>query len=264
MIAVDRFERSAAVSMQPKAAPLGKFRHDGHINSDVKEASDLAILPDGRFLVVSDTKAKLGIVIPSGRVEHIELEHSGKKASGFEAVAFNPSEQRLFVVREEKNELIRYDWRGSGRASYDKTFELALDGKKNKGIEGACFLPKRGLLLAKEGDPKQLLLFAESGKGKPVKIDIAKDIKDACGDFAGLAFDAKSGHLFICSEESSLVVEARLVDENGKLTCKLVAQHALTDKQGKPLERVEGIAVDAQGMLYALSENDGKIHRYKR
>jgi len=242
----------------PIRAPA-TLRHTGHIESGVKEASDLCLMADVLFLVVTDTETTLSIVSLLGKVEDVSLDHLDTP-SELEAVTYDAIDNRLFVVREEASVLERYSFSGKGVATFEKSFPLSLGGPKNKGIEGACFLPGVGLLLAKEGKPKQLLLLAESGKGAPVVLTVDPRILAACGDFSGLAFDPVSRHLFICSQESACLVEAT-IDGNG---ATFLMQSDLVDAKGKSLKRVEGIAVGMDGTVFALTENDGKIHTFRR
>lgn len=248
------------------------FKAFEQIKVELEEPSDLFVMPNGALCVVSDTAAKVEAHFPSGAVETFKLEGLPRKASGLEASCYDPNKGRLFVVSEENDELLRYDLKPSRplRASLDKTRELKTRGDKNKGIEGIAYLPKTlsptgeaQLVVAKEGDPRELFLLDDSGKGPRIAIKLDKNIKDHATDFSAVTVHPKTGHLFVVSDETSHVVELELVRRNGELQARLVGAAELCDHKGDPLERLEGIAFDVSGALCVVQENARKILRLR-
>jgi uncharacterized protein YjiK len=276
------------------------FEVDRAIDVGISEPSDVTELPGGAFFVVSDVEAA-GMIVPrKGKPVRVELSAAAEGESGFEAVAFDAKRKRLLVVREEHHELAVLRWAGTARAqpaleqlrplpaigasAKDET-KKKKDGKRgkkkkgkkdkkgkagNKGVEGMAFLPasasptkKAQLLLCKEAKPRALVLLDADGGGTPTEIALDPAIEAACADFSGLAVDPKSGHVFLCSDESATFAEIALV---GGRTPRgeLVAVTPLRDPDGEPLERVEGIAFDERGDLFVLLENDCVLWRFAR
>lgn len=88
-------------------------------------------------------------------------------------------------------------------------------------------------------------------------------IAEACHDFSGLAVDPKSGHVFLCSDESATVAE--IVITRGRAPRgELVAVTELRSPKGAWLECVEGLAFDDRGDLFVLLENDRELWRFAR
>ncbi len=262
--------RPGSTSRSGGAAPA-RFAPKGQLQTRVKEASDVVALGAGRFAVVSDTRAALFVVDSRGRSLKLELEGI-KGESELEGVAYDPVKQRLFVSREERGELLRYTWKGGAdRPVLEKKLDAGVDGSDNKGIEGLAYLPagqsptsQAQLLGVKEGRPRQLLAFADSGKGEPVEVDLDKELKRRLDDFSALAVDPKTGHVFIASDESSAVAQVRLVRDGKRLKGVLVQSLELHDGAGGRLERIEGLTFDPKGDLFVLTENDGVLHRLER
>ena len=244
-----------------------------NIKVDLKEASDVVALPDGRFLLVSDCSDEVALVDRTGETSRLKLPHLRSNESSLEAVAYDPARRHLFVAREAEGAILRYRFDARDihpRPEFESRFSLDLDFKKNKGIEGLAFLPaahsptrQDRLLLAREGKPKALYLSAPSGDEHPKKIRLDGKTKSVSSDFSGLAVDPKTGHVFISSDESSLVAELRLVARGRKVRAKLLGTYPLRDA-GDRLEKMEGLAFDAEGDLFVLLENASELIHYER
>lgn len=242
------------------------------IKTGLKEASDVTALPNGGFVVVGDLSDNIAIIDRDGDPVKVKLEGLKDGKSGLEAVAYSPRRGELFVASEEKNKILRYKFDPKkGTAKLDKKFEVDLGGAKNKGIEGMAWLSgevsptgRPQLLIAKEGDPKTLALLDEDGGGKPKLIDLDRALKDVAKDLSAVAVDPVTGHLFVSSDEASLVAEVKLKNKGGKLTAELVQALPLRDEHDDPLERVEGIAFDSKGNLHVLLENESRLLKLER
>lgn len=245
-------------------------------STGVKEASDVAALPGGRFLVVSDQKTKVRVLNADSSYVPVEIPDLPKNESQFEAVTFDSAKERLIIVREEARELLRYRWSpDSSRPPTldEKKGRVALDkgGPKNKGFEGMTYVPAEFsptgspmLLLAKEGNPKQLWVHDATGAKTKQEVKLDPSVFDACKDFSALAIHPKTGHLYIASDESGSVVEVALRQrDDGKIEGSRVSRpYAMRDRENKRLNRIEGLVFTPNGRLHALTENDGKLHEF--
>lgn len=250
-----------------------RFELTGSLKTGMTEASDVAALPGGRFIVVGDKKDSAVIVGADGKRTTLDLPGLKNGESEIEGVAYDPVRHHLFVSREESRELLRYEWDANSKDApvLEKRFELDGDGPANKGVEGIAYVPgevsptgEPQLLLAKEGQPRELSLLSDNGKGKPLPIKLEREVLAVCKDFSAVTVDPKTGHLFISSDESATVAQVKLVRDGNKVLGKLVQSFPLRDEKGKSLERVEGLAFNEKGDLFVLTENDGKLHQLSR
>ena len=258
------------------------FQIADSLDVGISEPSDVTALPGGTFLVVSDLEPA-GVLV-GRRKGRVAIPGGPDGESGFEAVAYDAERRRLFVVREERHELVVLAWNGTAEGPPEAVLTRALPAiapinkkskknkkGRNKGIEGLTCLPalhsptgRAHLLLAKEAKPRALVLLdGEAGDGDPLEIELDPRIEDACKDFSGLAIDPRSGHVFLCSDESATVAEIALSGDGG-LRSELIGVTELRDRRGERLERVEGIAFDGEGDLFVLLENDCKLWRLAR
>jgi uncharacterized protein YjiK len=252
-----------------------RFEVKGTLATKMPEASDVVALPGGRFLVVGDRKDFAVLVEPDGRRSALKLPGLPNGTSQLEGVAYDSVRHHLFVVREEKRALLRYEWNPDKKSPpvLERRFEVECGGPKNKGIEGLAFIgadvsptgtPQ--LLLAKEGKPRELTLVDDGGnaKGQALPIRLEKEVYAVCRDFSAVAVDPKTGHLFVSSDQSAAVAQIRLVRDGDKVVGKLVHSFPLRNEKGKPLRRVEGLTFNEKGDLFVLTENDGLLHHLGR
>lgn len=257
----------------PVTPGAARFTPGVTLQTHMKEASDVTALPNGRFLVVGDQRDWAVIIGTNGERRELDLPGLKRGKSQLEGVAFDAAKGHLFVSREEAREVLRYSWDGSedSKASLDKTFDVDAGGPLNKGIEGLAYLSgdvsptgTPQLLLAKEGKPRELSLLADSGKGKPLPIKLEKEVRAVCRDFSAATIDPKTGDLFISSDESATVAQVKLFRDGDKVRGRLIQAIPMRTEKGKALERIEGLAFDAKGNLFVLTENDGELHQLSR
>lgn len=267
---------SGAVGWQqkgPKESGPAKFEPAGKLKLKVGEASDVVALPNGRFAIVGDRSDAVHVAEGDKVVKKFHLPDLKNGSSFLEGVAFDPTRNHLFVAREDKAELLRYEWdpSKSDPPRLEKSFKLDDRGPKNKGVEGLAYLPeslsptgKPQLLIAKEGSPRSITLRDDGGGGKDLAVELESQVRSVCKDFSALAVDPRTGHLFISSDQSSTVAQVKLVRDGDKVKGKLVQSFPLRDKDGDKLERVEGLTFDQKGNLFVLTENDGDLHKLER
>lgn len=251
-----------------------RFELAGSLKTGMPEASDVAALPGGRFIVVGDKRDSAVIIDADGKRTALDLPGLKNGKSQLEGVTYDPVRHHLFVSREESHELLRYEWDASKKSStpvLEKRFDLSDHGPSNKGVEGIAYVPgevsptgEPQLLLAKEGKPRELSLIGDGGKGKPLPIKLEREVLAVCRDFSAVTVDPRTGHLFLSSDESSAVAQIKLVRDGDKVIGKLVQSFPLRDEKGKTLERVEGLSFNEKGDLFVLTENNGKLHQLTR
>jgi len=251
-----------------------RFELAGTLKTGMAEASDVAALPGGRFVVVGDKNDSVVIVGSDGKRTSLDLPGLKNGKSQLEGVAYDPVRHHLFVSREESRELLRYEWNPDKKTPpvLEKRFDLDdVNGPTNKGVEGLAYVPgdvsptgQPQLLLAKEGKPRELSLIGDGGKGKPLNVKLEREVLAVCRDFSAATVDPRTGHLFLSSDESATVAQIKLVRDGDKILGKLVQSFPLRDEKGKSLDRVEGLSFNDKGDLFVLTENNGKLHQLNR
>lgn len=134
---------------------------------------------------------------------------------------------------------------------------IGMGRNGNKGFEGLAY-DRAGdrLLVAKEGDP--MSIYEITGFPFSHRAAAALQIEDKADyaaalplrDLSSLYFDARTGHLLALSDESQRIVE---LDKRGKPVSTLslqAANHGLANR----VPQAEGVAMDAAGNLYVISE----------
>lgn len=133
---------------------------------------------------------------------------------------------------------------------------LGLNG--NKGFEGLAYdSVGQRLFVAKERDPVRIYEISgfplqRTGAALAIEVreDLARDRALFVRDLSSLQFDSGTGHLLVVSDESRVIVE---LDTNGKPVGSLSLVAGAAGLKHK-VPQAEGIAMDAAGALYIVSE----------
>lgn len=246
-----------AGSESPLAAILTVI--DSGMKLDAKEPSGVAVLPDGRIVVVDDERGLYDV--DSGR---IDVEHR-KRLRDLEGVTVSGDGKTLYVVSEADAVVHAIAIERDGSFGEPEPLgELPdLDGPSNKGWEGIAWLPARfnperrnRLVAVHEGNPRRVGLFDPDDLGNEELLKLPGDVKDALADLSDIAVDPATGNLFLLSDESSAIAEVKLVREDGELALETVGIRKLPFKKGL---RPEGLAFDGNGNLLVVTEGDAKL-----
>ena len=214
-------------------------------------SSGIAHLASGETLIVHD---KLGV---------FQVTRGGKprrlvERDGLEDIACDPAGRRVFVVSEDEGAIHEYRVRRRGDAG------LALEdlreprrlpnlgGRKNAGWEGIAFLsrprgwPQASLVCVHEGRPRRIAVLALPDLEPVVSEKLPKRAKRLLPDVAGVAVDAKRGHLFLVSDRSRTIIEFS-VSRGRAVALEPLASLALPLEADK---KPEGLCLDARGRLW--------------
>ncbi|AHL73865.1 DNA-binding protein [Stutzerimonas stutzeri] len=133
-------------------------------------------------------------------------------------------------------------------ASYD----LGFEGAGNKGFEGLAWNPRsRRLLLAKERDPQGLFeLSIPDDGGIAGALEAQPEQPLLVRDISSVAFDPRTGHTLMLSDESRLLVELDLQGRPRSFISLLGGLNGLVDG----IDQAEGVAMDERGDIYVVGE----------
>ena len=155
-----------------------------------------------------------------------------------EGITINSTNDTLFVVEEGNRAVVKYtlDGRNSGR------FTVFVSGASTNGLEGIAINPTtKHIFVLHEKDPRELIeLTATGSKIRTIDISFADDL-------SGLCFSLSADKLLFVSDESKSLYE---IDLDGKLLRYWEI----------PVEKLEGVAMDQNGLVYIVAESESKLY----
>lgn len=158
--------------------------------------------------------------------------------------------QRLFKVRLDEQTL-------ELKAEGQKSLSLGIGLSGNYGFEGLAWDPEGGrLFVAKERPVRiyEIRGFPEMQAGQGFAVDVTDNPKRDrdlfVRDVSSLQYDRRTGHLLALSDESRLVLE---LDIEGRPISSLSLRRGSKGLKST-VPQAEGVAMDADGTLYLVSE----------
>lgn len=136
------------------------------------------------------------------------------------------------------------------------SISLGANSGGNKGFEGIAWDGRnQRILLAKERSPFGLfsLPFPDVEEGVAAPAPVLQELPSAqvfMRDFSSLAVDHRTGHLLVLSDESRMLLELDTEGNPVSFISLAVGFNGLTSS----IKQAEGVAMDAQGTIYIVSE----------
>lgn len=207
---------------------------------DVPEPSDLAIDETGKILwTVISTPGPDSVVqldLTGKRVK--TLKHAGEDLEG---VAYDPSNQTLWVAEENKRRIVHLDLDGNVKSKHD----LYLSGEQNSGLEGICLNDGQDMFLLNEKRPG---LFIELNTNHSIA---AMDTLAFAADYSGISYDPSSACFWIVSDQSRRLY----------LWSKTAG---IIKEYGLPFPKAEGVAFDrTTNLIYIVSDTERRLYVYQ-
>lgn len=132
-------------------------------------------------------------------------------------------------------------------------FDLGYADDANKGFEGLAWdRANQRFLLGKEKRPIALFSLATDGQKVTGELQELRDLGGIITDLAGLTVDPRSAHVLVLSQESHLLVELNKDYQPSNYIALLRGLHGLQHF----IPQAEGVALDADGNLYIISERN--------
>lgn len=287
--------RRALEVLTGRAAPDVKpteLRVAGRFATGLDEQSALTFVDEALGLVAIDDESSVLWRVPlpegegarSGRakdVEAIPLRADDGALSKLEGLTWDAKSRSFLVVDEDSGTVSELALRARGdQYSLGAPEALGrlerLGNGANKGWEGLTILPaehapdrKARLVAVHEGDPAAIGIFDRKSLKLESVIELPASMDPMPRDLSDLAFDAKTGHFFVLSDESRTVWEVDLRKTTQLLgagpplsTWALVPIHAT--KLPNDDEKPEGLAIDHRGNLWVSFEVEGALLKLSR
>ena len=264
--------------------------------TNVAEQSAMAFISGKHgFLVVDDETSVLWAVsAPRGDAPLVKtaLRKDDGKLKGLEGVVIDHELSQVLTVSENRRTVhalsldTSQDVPKLGKPKLLGT--LPKPSKANKGWEGLAILPgsaspdkKPRLVTVQEGEPPLLVIcdrhpIKAGGKFEvEAKVPLPAEIAAVMPDLSDLAFDPKTGHLMLLSDEGHGIYECALgftthaVGGRPVSTWGLVpiGHTELPELTGDIRLQAEGLDFDAQGDLFIIGEGRTSLlhlHRQSR
>jgi uncharacterized protein YjiK len=215
-------------------------------NNDLKPKMIIQLsIPEPSGLTYNNTTGNLYTVTDGDFGKIYETTTSGKlvrtiytSCKDMEGIAINSSNDTLFIVEEEKCNIVKYTLQGqlTGKILVPVTRE------GQNGLEGIAIHPTmKHIFIVNEKRPRILLELTPTGKVVTLtKISFADDL-------SGLCFVPGTDHLLLVSHESHSLFE---IDLSGKMLRSWKI----------PVEQAEGVAIDQNGQVYIVCDKTSQLY----
>ena len=169
------------------------------------------------------------------------------------------SDGRIAILDERRAQLTTFYLAPDAQfidAAMLRSIDLGRSRAHNKGFEGVAWVGRnQRMLLAKERSPFGLfsLPFPAADDGLELATQSLQELPSGqvfMRDLSSLAVDQRTGHLLVLSDESRMLLE---LDEEGNPVSFIslaMGFNGLTSS----IKQAEGVAMDAQGTIYIVSE----------
>lgn len=233
----------------------------------VIQAKPLAGLAEAETSGLSWSPLSNTLYTVTGRIPKlVELSLTGEVLRVVELRGFSDpegvevlSDGRIAVIDERRAEMTIFHLPlGATFIDGDALVSISLGHMNagNKGFEGVAWDARnQRMLLAKERSPFGLfsLPFPEQDESDSAAPQTLLELRSKhvfMRDFSSLAVDQRTGHVLVLSDESRMLLE---LDEQGNPVSFIslaVGFNGLT----RSIKQAEGVAMDAEGTIYVVSE----------
>lgn len=247
---------------------MTQWRERSVVELAVPQASGVACLGDGLFLVVDDDRGvylageKGGADLISSREDHRELRD-------LEGICLSP-DGAAWVLSERTSAVYSLSVAREGRDVEVGPPTLVAEiehiaRKKNKGWEGIALWrgPTTRVVACHEAKPKRVGVFAVDTLETLAMLELPDSIKDALGDISDLTVDPETGRLLLLSDESAAIAEAEFVLDDDSAPTGLVLVELTELRLGKK-EKAEGLCFDEAQVLWMVTDGDPHLRAFGR
>ena len=240
------------------------FIQTGVVELAVPQASGIASVGEGRFLVVDDDRG-VYLAREDGDAHPVSSRDDHKSLRDLEGICISP-DGCAWVLSERTSLVISLSIERSGADLSLGVPQVVgalphIARKHNKGWEGLAILPgdPPRVLACHEAKPKRVGVFSLETLETDRMLSFPKRLRRALADVSDLCVDPETGHLLLLSDESACIVEARI--ELGAAELSPVATTPLD--LGKK-EKAEGLCFDAAGQLWLVTDGDAHLRSFSR
>ncbi|MEM9874739.1 MAG: SdiA-regulated domain-containing protein [Myxococcota bacterium] len=223
----------------------------------VPEASGVARLPDGRFLVVDDERGPFLC-----RPDHApEVVATATPLSDLEGVAVSDDGASMWLLSERDGSVWRGPVEGEDERPLTRLGALPRLGKRrNRGWEGLAWAPAptlggRDFLVAThQRQPRVVGLFDPVTLAPHATFPLPRAARKSLGDLNDVTVHPQTGRLLVVSGRKARLAELALA--GGEFELIHVWRLPGGKKDGVP----EGITYDQHGSLWVVTDGEGWLY----
>ncbi|MBN1674465.1 MAG: SdiA-regulated domain-containing protein [Kiritimatiellae bacterium] len=229
----------------------------------LRGASGITFHPRRKTLFAVSDRGELAEIRPDGT----KVRQRRFSRADLEGITLDPASDRLYAVWEGPERIVEIDvetWQLLREFEVERTFNgrTVFSGGDNHGLEAIAFVPdpkdpdggtffvsNQSPSLKKKSEPSVLVRLRVPLRSAERRGGLARILNVyslGVADLAGCCFDARSGHLFVVSDDENLLLE---VDLDGRVLKRGIL----------PGNDQEGIVLDDQGFLYVAQDSGGII-----
>lgn len=219
----------------------------------VQEASGVARLPDGSFLVVDDERGvfRAWLERPSERLR------TGEGLEDLEGVCVSADGATAWLLSERDGAVWRH---ALDEGQPDGGVRLGAlprqSNKKNRGWEGLAFAPAGTLaddeilVAVHQRGPRLVGLFDPMSLEERAVLSLPRAVKKHLGDLNDVSVHPVTGHIVVVSGKKGMLAELALVEGELDEVRSFRIDHAKDDVP-------EGITYDGDGRLWLVTDGEG-------
>jgi len=239
--------------------PRARVAFEGPLG--VQEASAVARLPSGRFLVVDDEKGVFRYRLPQpGDSPDPELLESARGLADLEGICLDDRGTTAWVLAERDGGLWKHAVDGDDLGPGRRVGQLPrLNKRKNHGWEGIAHAgagtlrAEPTLVAVHQTKPRRIGLFDPDTLRQRGLFRLPKDARKTLDELNDITVSG-DGFLVVVSGKAGIVAELRLAGDELELTR---AQRVDHDDDDVP----EGITFDADGHLWLVTDGGGWLRQ---
>lgn len=222
----------------------------------IAEASAVAALPNGRFLIADD-EAGLFICAPGASPQKASKNIRGD----LEGVCISDTGDTAYVLCERRGRVWRADIGSAGLVNEVELGRLPALGARNRGWEGICWAgphwhSRPALLAAHQRSPALLGVFELPSLRQVARYALPKHkaVRKNLADLNDLTVDPANGNVLVLSGRCGAIVTFA---REGKLLKWVSSRRIATAKDNVP----EGLTFDASGNLWVVTDGKGQLRQ---
>jgi uncharacterized protein YjiK len=224
----------------------------------VQEASAVAPLGGGRFLVVDD---EAGVFRCAVGEQPVALE-AGGGLRDLEGACIAPGGLSAYLLSERDGSLWRFTLEGDDLGEGERVGRLPrLSKKKNQGWEGIAIAPvglwneRDELVAVHQTKPRTVAVIDLETLEPRLLARLPKAARKALGDLNDVTVDLRHGHILVLSGKAGRI--AQLAFDGDEL--QLVRLYKIESGRN---DVPEGMSMDGDGRLWLVTDGGGWLREY--